>query len=109
MRTATRRSSLSGTPRKRPLILQRLANLVLQELADRAAIDTAQDLAVDVAVVQRMVGGALADREHRCQVGDAAAHLVPVGQPVWRVTDWRLRDTGLVAKRVTQGRGLSLP
>ena len=47
--------------------LERLADFVLQELADRAAIDAAQDLAVDVAVVQRVVGGALADREHRRQ------------------------------------------
>ena len=53
---------------------------MLEDLGRRAgaAVDTAQDLAVDVAVVQGVVRRALADREHRREVRDAAAHAVPI-------------------------------
>ena len=85
---------------------ERLADLLLEELRDRAAVHAAQDLAVDVAVVQRVVGRALADREHRHEIGDAATHAVPVGQPFRRVADRRLRNAGLVGQGHAQRRVL---
>ena len=68
--------------------------------------DPAQDLAVDVAVVERVIGRALTDRKHRLQRGDAAAHTIPVRQPVGRVADRRLRHTRLVRQRMAKGGGL---
>ena len=67
MRTATRRNSLSGTPRYTPLMPSGLQISSCRNWAMRAAIDTAQDLAIDVAVIERVVGGPLADRIHRLQ------------------------------------------
>jgi hypothetical protein len=81
---------------------QRLADLVLQELANRPAVDAAQDLAVDVAEVQRVVGRSLADGVDGLQRRDAARHPIPIGQPVGRVADRRLRHAGLVCERVAQ-------
>src|SRR5579859_4403599 len=82
---------------------QGLSELLLEELADVATVDAADNLSDDVAVVQRRVCSPLAGLEHGCQVGDATTHAVPIAEPVGRVADRRLGHAAALRHGLAHG------
>jgi hypothetical protein len=87
-----------------PVDPERCADLFLEKLPDRTAVHAVENLTVDVPVIQRVIRRALADREHRREIRDAAAHPIPVGQPFRRIAHRRLRHTGLMSHGMAERR-----